>query len=168
MSDWPPRNGADEELRTADLLLGKADALLRRHNPPPGPDPILPDALEFVSLEDEDLPVLTDVVDPAELPPPPAANSGAAPPPGATPRAVSDLAEQLISLDTAIARAVETWFATELPQLVQRELDRFAQRLQEEATAHLRATLLPTLSEHISRSLEKNASIEHPSRLDQP
>lgn len=168
MSNWPPRNEAEEELRTADMLLGKADALLRRHNPPPGPEPILPDALEFVSLEDEDLPVLTDVVDPAELPPAPPANAATVPPPVAKPRAVSDLAEQLISLDTDIARAVETWFATEFPQLVARELDRFAQRLQEEATAHVRATLLPTLSEHISRSLEKNASLEESSERDKP
>ena len=72
---------------------------------------------------------------------------------------VSQLAEQLISLDTEIARAVESWFANELPQLVHRELDKLSARLQEEALAHLRATLLPTLSEHISRSLERNTDI---------
>lgn len=162
MSNWPPRNDADEELRVADEVLGKADALLRRHAPPPGPEPILPDALEFISLEDEDLPVLTEVVDPAELsqaPPPPPPQT----PPLPKTRPVSELAEQLISLDTEIARAVESWFATELPQLLERELDKLAHRLQEEAAAHLRATLLPTLSEHISRSLEKYTALDDPS-----
>lgn len=163
MSNWPPTSEGDDELRAADEVLGKADALLRRHAPPPGPAPMPPDALEFIALEDEDLPVLTEVVDPDELaqaaPPEPAARAPSPP----KPRPVSELAEQLISLDTEIARAVESWFATELPQLLDRELQKLAHRLQEEAAAHLRATLLPTLSAHISRSLEKNASLDEPS-----
>lgn len=160
MSNWSfsPRLDPDDELKAADLLLGKADALLRRHRAAEPPAPVLPEPEEFVSLEDEDLPVLTEVVDPSEwvaasqaAPLAPAATSPAA---AAAPMQVSKLAEQLINLDTEISRAVEAWFATELPQLLSRELDKLSTRLQEEALAHLRATLLPTLSEQISRSLE--------------
>lgn len=163
MSNWtlPPPLDPDDDLKAADLLLGKADALLRRHKAADlAHAPGLPDPEEFVALEDEDLPVLTEVVDPAELSSvlyAPQHAGAQAPVP--LPPPVSQLAEQLISLDTDISRAVEAWFATELPQLLSRELDRLSARLQEEAIAHLRATLLPTLSEHISRNLEKNADL---------
>ncbi len=153
MSSWsvPPRIDPDDDLKAADELLDKANALLRRHK---GAD--LPEPDEFVALDDDELPVLTDIVDPSELEglelaePVPAAAATAE----SVPIAASELAEQLVSLDTAISREVENWFATELPQLLSRELDKLADRLQVEALAHLRATLLPTLSEHISRSLE--------------
>ena len=164
MSNWslPPRLGPDDELEAADLLLGKADALLRRHKVAESSrQAALPEPEEFIALDDDDLPVLTEVVDPAELAEAlqGAAQPGSVPPPAPLPQPVSQLAEQLISLDTEISRAVEAWFATELPQLLSRELDKLSARLQEEAVAHLRATLLPTLSEHISRSLEKNADL---------
>ena len=152
MSSWsaPPRIDPDDDLKAADELLDKANALLRRHK---GAD--LPEPDEFVALDDDELPVLTDIVDPSEL----EGLELAEPEPAATtvesvPIAASELAEQLVSLDTAISREVENWFATELPQLLSRELDKLADRLQVETLAHLRATLLPTLSEHISRSLE--------------
>lgn len=152
MSSWsvPPRIDPDDDLKAADELLDKANALLRRHK---GAD--LPEPDEFVALDDDELPVLTDIVDPSEL----EGLELAEPEPAATtvesvPIAASEFAEQLVSLDTAISREVENWFATELPQLLSRELDKLADRLQIEALAHLRATLLPTLSEHISRSLE--------------
>jgi len=165
MSNWSlsPRLDPDDELKAADLLLGKADALLRRHRAAEPQAPVLPEPEEFVSLEDEDLPLLTEVVDPSEwvvssqaasLPP-----AAAPPAPPTAPMQVSKLAEQLIGLDTDISRAVEAWFATEMPQLLSRELDKLSTRLQEETLAHLRATLLPTLSEHISRSLEKHADL---------
>ncbi|MCK0505572.1 hypothetical protein [Aromatoleum anaerobium] len=154
MSSWsaPPRIDPDDDLKAADELLDKANALLRRHQ---GAD--LPKPDEFVALDDDELPVLTDIVDPSELEglelaePGPAAAATAA---ESVPLAASELAEQLVSLDTAISREVESWFATELPQLLSRELDKLADRLQVEARAHLRATLLPALSERISRSLE--------------
>ncbi len=151
MSMWAPgsRVEPDDDLKAADELLGKADALLRRHHR--STEPSEPDV--FVALEDEDLPVLTDVVDPAELPTTPLA----APPHGEQNR----LAEQLVGLDTEISREVEAWFATEFPQLLSRELDKFSDRLQEETLAHLRATLLPALSERISRRLEDESDDSH-------
>ena len=153
MSNWmlPPRVDPDEDLKAADEILGKADALLRRHK---GAD--LPEPEEFVALDEDDLPVLTDIVDPSELtglPRPGPANTLAAAP-QRPPSAANRLAEQLVSLDTDIAREVEAWVAAELPQLLSRELDRLSERLREETLAHLRATLLPALSERISHSLE--------------
>lgn len=153
MSSWspPPRFDPDDDLKAADELLDKADALLRRHK---GAD--LPEPDEFVSLDDDELPVLTDIVDPSELEglelaePVPAAAATAEP----IPLRSTETAEQLASLDSAISREVENWFATELPQLLSRELDKLVDHLQREALAHLRATLLPALSGHISRSLE--------------
>ncbi|NMF89103.1 hypothetical protein [Aromatoleum petrolei] len=156
MSTWPlpPRLEPDDDLKAADLLLGKADALLKRHRVP---DPQPPAPEEVVSLDDEDLPVLTEVVAPEDL-----SAELASPRPPQTKRSASELAEQLISLDTEVSRAVEAWFHAELPQIVARELDRLGASIREQALAHLRATLLPELSAHISRHLEKNTDVLPP------
>lgn len=156
MSTWPlpPRLEPDDDLKAADLLLGKADALLKRHR---GAEPRLPEPEEEVSLEDEDIPVLTEVVAPEDLP------AGLSVPRQPQPkRPASALAEQLISLDTEVSRAVEAWFHAELPQIVARELDKLGASIREQALAHLRATLLPTLSAHISHHLERNTDVLPP------
>lgn len=159
--DWrKPTDDPAEELKEADILLEKADALLRRHKvkdykTPPAPS-------------DDDLPVLTDIVDNLmiepllrfDAPPPPSqpfhteTRSAPEAPPPSTGVSV-ELAELLVNLDTELAREVENWFTDELPQLVTRELDHFAQRLREEASAHMRATLIPALSERIAVLLEQ-------------
>jgi hypothetical protein len=159
--DWrKPTDDPTDELKEADILLEKADALLRRHK-------LREDKHANVPSPDDDLPVLTDVVDDLMIEPllrfdTPAdpfartrpANSGVAPEaPPATGVSV-ELTELLVNLDTELAREVENWFADELPQLVTRELDRFALRLREEASAHMRATLIPALSERIAVLLE--------------
>jgi hypothetical protein len=102
---------------------------------------------------EEDLPILTEVVDDDELT---VATDIVPPfvPPPPVPEETVELAEALVRLDSEVARAVESWFSNELPQLLTRELDKLSDRLQEEAIAHLRATLLPTISEKISRTLE--------------
>lgn len=140
----------DEE---GDRLMSKADALIQRH------------AGFAATPEVDDLPVLTDVVDdriepfigesapvvlqPVESEPtiaeiPPAVFDGA------------DLSQRLVTLDTAISRHIEEWVANELPQLVSRELDELAERLRIQATAHLRATLLPLISAEIAETLDNN------------
>ncbi|CAI10195.1 hypothetical protein [Aromatoleum aromaticum] len=163
MSSWgaPPRIDPDDDLKAADELLDKANALLHRHK---GAD--LPEPDEFVALDDDELPVLTDIVDPSELerlelaePRPAAATLEES-----VPIAASELAEQLVSLDSAISREIENWFATELPQLLSRELDKLADRLRVETLAHLRATLLPALSERISGSLKGGPGSDSGSR----
>lgn len=142
MKDWPDLYFGmepDPELQEADSLLEKADALLRKHRhsgyPGIGSDP------------DEDLPILTEVVEhfdeqdtivPADLPPAPV-----------------EVAEFLIDLDTELAREIEFWFANELPQLLSSELDRVSERLRTEALGHMRATLIPALSERIAARLDK-------------
>jgi predicted alpha/beta-fold hydrolase len=68
-----------------------------------------------------------------------------------------DLAERLVTLDTAISRLIEDWVANELPQLVSRELDDLAERLRVKASAHLRATLQPLISAEIANTLDDDA-----------
>ena len=65
------------------------------------------------------------------------------------------LIEELVELDTEIARAVDAWLDGELPQIVTRELDSLAERIRTETLAQMRATLLPTLSERIAQRIDK-------------
>lgn len=216
MNEWKPLPH-DEDLERADDLLDQADALLRRHRSTidftpgapfhdAGRDQPSESNLESLDLEDEDLPILTEVVEDLEIaddwhppinarpldfgpiappaltpvapgshPPPAAATESAtphSPEPQAAPAVASpdvsaallreqiheqlshQFAEQLIDLDTRIAREVSNWMATEFPQVVGRELDRLVERLHIELQAHLRATLLPDLSGRISEVLE--------------
>lgn len=175
---WPATDAAAEaafapELNIADDLLDKADALLRRHRAdllaaPPTPaeggsdDDDLPILTEIVSDFGDGLPVLTDSIDtlappaPAFVPPAPVTATPAAAAAQATTPGVL-LAEQLIELDTEIAREIETWLAAELPQIVARELDSLGERIRVETLAHLRATLLPELSARIARRLDPPA-----------
>ncbi len=143
----------DADLREADELLLKADALLRKHtraqslddSPEDSPDQPVPTlALE----DDDDLPILTEIVKDYAGP---AAESS---PLADTERAPVELAEYLVGLDTELAREIESWFATELPQLVAREFDLLNERLRTEALAHMRATLVPALSELIAARLD--------------
>lgn len=85
MKDWPPLHAdADAELERADDLLDQADALLSRHRMPPEaqdlarpmtrphPDISGHDALAYCDnplADDDDLPILTEIVDEFELPP---------------------------------------------------------------------------------------------------
>lgn len=85
MKDWPPLHAdADAELERADDLLDQADALLSRHRMPteaqalarpmtrPHPDVSGHDALAYCDnplADDDDLPILTEIVDELELPP---------------------------------------------------------------------------------------------------
>lgn len=164
MRDWLPHGETDAEIARADDLLDKADALLRRHRSAE-PEPFVAETTPPPSLADgDDLPILTDIVDEfdADIPvltdvAPPVA---ASPSPTAVPAAAAHgidpaiVAEHLIEIDTEIAREVEAWLANELPQILSRELDALVEKVRSETLAHLRATLLPTLSERIARRLD--------------
>jgi len=179
MKDWPPLS-PDEELARADSLLDQADALLSRHRPTTRDNLIESpnDALSpfGANLEDEDLPILTEVVDDLNLPPDWAEQAAKPLPPlskpAAQPTTLDDallaapaitledriafqIAERLIELDTQITRSIGDWMDREFPQLLQRELDRLAEHLQTEMRAHLRATLLPELSARISEQMNR-------------
>jgi len=80
------------------------------------------------------------------------ATTQAALPPAEQVRAIT---EDLKLLDTLIIGEVEAWLREELPALVVREISRLNERLRTEAIAHLRTTLLPRISEHISGQIEK-------------
>lgn len=125
---------------------------------------------EPTSADGDDLPVLTDVVDeriepyigdsePIILEPvtPDVELAEETPPLTSAPLPPTDLAERLVTLDTAISRLIEDWVANELPQLVSRELDDLAERLRMKASAHLRATLQPLISAEIANTLDNDA-----------
>ena len=178
MKEWPP-SPRDDDLERADDLLGQADALLRRHRGQSDmaaqshahtqdPDP---------AFDDDDLPILTEIVDDLDLPPTwsthKAADAAAASifhtRPAPTPAlsaadqaghraAVAQLlAEKLVELDTEIARKVADWVAVEFQQVLDRELERLGERVRAEMLAHLRATLLPELSAQVSTLLDDSA-----------
>ena len=65
------------------------------------------------------------------------------------------ITEELKQLDTLIVGEVEAWLREELPALVVREISRLNERLRTEAIAHLRATLLPRISDHISEQIKR-------------
>ena len=169
MSDWPNRQhdghrdalpDAAPELELADDLIDKANALLWRHRAAdPLPTEHLPDL--DANADEDDIPILTEVVEDFgdEIPvlqdgltPPPVPQAGVADPSGLH---HARLVEHLVEIDTLIAREVETWLSNELPQLLSRELDSLSERLRIETLAHLRATLLPTLSNHIASRLDE-------------
>jgi len=138
--DEPP---LPEELEAADLLLDKADALIRRHRG--GDDPGF-----------DDLPVLTDVV---ELPATTVAPESPTPVAAVTdnPAAAVEalLAERMVELDASIQRSVEEWLADELPQIISREFDTMTERIRIQTLAHMRATLMPEISGCISQLLDE-------------
>ena len=64
------------------------------------------------------------------------------------------MSEHLITLDAYVSQAVEGWLARELPQIISGEVEAFVNRLKETSVAHMRAPLLPDLSEKISAILD--------------
>lgn len=122
--------------------------------------------IDAAGTDGDDLPVLTEVVNDRVEPyigestpiilepitPEPAAFDAVA---LACPEDATNLmAERLIALETAISRHIEDWMANELPQLLSRELDEFADRIRVKAVAHLRSTLLPLISTEIADNLD--------------
>lgn len=139
MSIWAPLP-RDDELERADELLDQADALLRRHR---GAEPA--SARPRAALDDEDLPILTDVVDDLELfdEAAPAAMRPASPP-AVQPTSAAASArpgDAQGDLEQAIVRELESWISHEMPRILARELDQLGERLRQELLAHLRTTL---------------------------
>lgn len=144
-----------------DVLIEKAAALMHRHE-------------RLIAADDDDLPVLTDVVEeriepfigerapivltPADDEPALGEPEIVDDSPVIAPAAAAvDFQAQLVALDAAIARHIEHWVANELPQLVSRELDELAARIGDKAAAHLRATLLPAVSAEIADTLDNQS-----------
>lgn len=156
MSRWPPDPAPlhDADLEAADRLLDQANALLRRHRDAE------PAATTVAPQDSDELPILTDVVDESdpELSRLVAQANTAA---SAQDTALSGqlpadtLTERLIRLDTELSREIETWVSKEFPQILAGELERLTERMQTEMITHLRAVLLPELSQRISRLLDR-------------
>lgn len=175
MSRGPlPADASGDDLRVADELLGKADALLHRGQH--GADAPAPHTLG--PLDGDDLPLLTDIVAPSELPAGsttapfgqltshegqrPAQRVDASPerrllehpgdvrgdPPALAAHRNPEAARPAGGADAALRDAVETWFATEFPQLLTHELAAFSARLQQETLAQLRAVLSAPPDDH--------------------
>lgn len=139
-----PEPALPGDLEHADKLLEKAEALMRRHKGSADADAF------------DDLPVLTDIVE-AE------ADEAEAVEDEREDEASSEMqtVERLIALDARLARAIEDWMEIELPQIIAREFDAVGERIREQALAHLRATLLPQLSQDISALLDPEADEDH-------
>lgn len=116
------------------------------------------------SGDSDDLPVLTDVVDERIEPfigdSEPIILEAVEPEPELQPPVLApapDLAGQIVELDIAIKRLIEDWVATELPQLVSRELDDLAERLRVKAVTQLQHSLLPLISAEIASRLDNDS-----------
>ncbi|MEZ5615160.1 MAG: hypothetical protein R3E35_08100 [Rhodocyclaceae bacterium] len=127
----------------SDDIFGKADALMKRRAFVAGGTRSEPTA--------EDIPVLTEVVDPSQaVPALSAALSGS---PGAE-QLAERMRDLLAPLPPDIARAVENWLVATLPRLVARRLDGIAEQVAEEVGAALRETL-PLLISDLIRSAQE-------------
>jgi hypothetical protein len=129
---------------SGDDIFGKADALMKRRAFVAGGAQSAAPA--------EDLPVLTEVVDPSQaVQALSAALSGS---PGAE-NLAARMHELLDPLPPDIARAVENWLVATLPRLVAKRLDGVAEQIAEEVGAALRDSLPLLISDLIRAAQER-------------
>lgn len=127
-------------------VFGKADALMKRHRafvaagaqsaplPPP-----------------EDVPVLTEIVDPQAAHRLPRALSGSPD----TEALAESMREALAPLPPDIARAVESWLAATLPRLVARQLEGVSEHVAHEVGTALRDGLPLLISDLVRNAAER-------------
>lgn len=131
----------------SDDVFGKADALMKRRAFIAGGAQPAPPV--------EDVPVLTEVVDPSQAVP--ALSASLSGSPGA-----EDLAERmhelLDPLPPDIARAVENWLVATLPRLVASRLDGLSEQIAEEVGSALRDSLPLLISDLIRSAQERTKS----------
>ncbi len=116
----------------ADDLMGKADALMRRHRVFVAG---APEQHSLLAVEGDDVPVLTEVVD------------------ATTPATADEMEAHLRELlfdhlavqRAALAEELAVWLDTELPRVVMAVLDGVTDHLVAQVTAEARAALLPRL-----------------------
>lgn len=144
MTNGLPSRPRDADAGDDPLLLGT----LREHGAALQPPSL--------SLAGDDLPLLTDALEAAELDrlgiprrpdaPPPAPDTASGAPVSDTPAAALAAA-----LADELARSVDAWLERELPRIVTAELDALAARIRAETRARMHATLLPALSARLAR-----------------
>jgi hypothetical protein len=128
---------SEQDKDDASSLLQQADALMRRHRrvfiagaeAAPKPQPVGP-----VEADNVDVPVLTEVFEADQLIA------------GATRAAEDEIRARIHAAvganDAELARALERWIATQLPQALSQALDSVQEQLKIELAARLRAELL--------------------------
>jgi len=128
-------------------IVGKADALMKRHRAF-----VAAGAQAAAAPPVEDLPVLTDIVDPAAAAP--ALNAILSGGPGA--EALTERMRELLApLPPDIAHALESWLAATLPRLVARQLDGVAEHIAEEVGAALRDSLPLLIADLVHSAAER-------------
>lgn len=128
-------------------VFGKADALMKRHRAF-----IAAGAQSASPPPPEDVPVLTEVVDPH------AAAPGFAPTLSRNPHTealAESMREALAPLPPDIARAVESWLAATLPRLVARQLEGVSEHVAHEVGAALRDSLPLLISDLVRNAAER-------------
>jgi hypothetical protein len=132
----------ESEKTEADALLQQADALMRRHRrvfvagAEAATTPAQPPATAAgeLSIDESDVPVLTEVVEADQLIS------------GATRLAEDEIRARIHAAvganDAELARALERWIATQLPHALSQALESVAEQLKLELAARLRAELL--------------------------
>lgn len=112
-----------------DELLQKADALMRRRSFVAGANEA-PEEPATAPAAPDDVPVLTEVVEPDA---------------GLLPEAADAPPKKIASLRNSLAFELETWLDEELPQHVMRVLDGLTDQLIIQLSLKARADLLPRL-----------------------
>lgn len=101
MSNWPPSSILkDEDIEEANRLLDQADALLRRHRALETPSGADKAASAPVAVDDDDLPILTEVVEDDDAPPATGLQSALAPAPAPPPVRKRSEAESIPPLES--------------------------------------------------------------------
>lgn len=152
----------DDDIERADALLDQADALLNRHrDDEPADTPAPPFGGKAVATGgDDDLPILTEVVEARARPGLAALEpAAAAEPPPATPELPPALLSALspalrAALEREIAAAVEDWLVDQLPLIVDRQIDLLVERLRAETLDELRRGLAPAIAERVLHRLD--------------
>ena len=126
----------------ADRLLDQADAFLHKHR--------------SALTADDDMPVLTEIVNDDGPMPNDDINDAAIPPPDAHEHLPPDFVEQLIQLDAVIAHRIDDWLQNQLPALIDAKVDGIKRQLRDEIHAQMRATLIADISRDISDVLDAN------------
>ncbi len=129
-----------------DDVLQQANQLMRRHRSfvAGGALPTMPEP----PTDRDDLPVLTEVVDGADIPL--LALPGAESPPTVAPERIEALARELLferlpAQRQALAEELAAWLDSELPQVIMRVLDGVTDQLVARIADESRAALLPRL-----------------------
>lgn len=124
----------------ASTLLSQADALMRRHRrvfvagAEAAPRPATPKPETSAEADNADLPVLTEIVEADQL----IAHVSRA----AEDEITARIHAAVGANDAELARALERWIATQLPDALSQALDSVAEQLKIELAARLRAELL--------------------------